>query len=151
MKKITVLIVFVLSCTVSFAQETEDSSKDGWTKKMKISFLFNQSAFNNWVAGGENTIAGNLGLNYDFNYLKGDVNWDNKILTSYGLTKSKNSEFEKKTDDRFEFNSILGRKVKGYWFYSGFLNFQTQFTKGYVYGKDENGKEMAVSQAYIEE
>jgi len=141
MKKIIVLIIFALSWTVTSAQEKEDSSKEGWQKSGKISFLFNQSAFNNWVAGGENNIAGNLGLNYDFNYLKDDITWDNKILASYGLTKSKNSEFEKKTDDRFEFNSIIGKKAKGYWFYSGFLNFQTQFSKGYVYGKDENGKE----------
>ncbi|MDP3312395.1 DUF3078 domain-containing protein [Lutibacter sp.] len=107
-----------------------------------MSLLFNQSAFSDWVAGGENNIAANVGLNYDFNYAKGNLNWDNKLLASYGLTKSKNNEFEKKTDDRFEFNSTVGIKASGYWFYSGFLNFKTQFTKGYVYEKDLNGKEI---------
>ncbi len=142
MKKVAVLIVSILCCAVTFAQKKEDTPKEGWTKTGKISFLFNQSAFNNWVAGGENTTAGNLGLNYDFNYLKDNITWDNKILASYGLTKSKNNEFEKKTDDRIQFSSILGKKAKGYWFYSGFINFQTQFAKGYNYGKDENGKEI---------
>jgi len=131
----------VLSCTLIVAQEKEDS-KEGWTKNGTISLLFNQSAFSNWVAGGENNIAGNLGINYDFNYLKGNITWDTKILASYGLTKSKNSEFEKKTDDRFEFNSLVGNKASGYWYYSGFLNFKTQFAKGFVYGKDINGKEI---------
>jgi len=141
MKKGFVLVVITLSCSFIFAQEKE-TPKEGWHKSGNISFLFNQSAFSDWITGGENTIAGNLGVNYDFNYLKGDITWDNKILASYGLTKSKNSEFEKKTDDRFEFNSLIGKKAKGYWYYSAFLNFKTQFTKGYVYGKDLVGKEI---------
>ncbi|NLP57313.1 DUF3078 domain-containing protein [Lutibacter sp. B1] len=142
MKKVLLLLVTVLSFTITIAQEKEEGPKEGWTKKGNISLLFNQSAFSDWVAGGENNIAGNLGINYDFNYLKGDITWDNKILASYGLTKSKNSEFEKKTDDRFEFNSIVGKKASGYWYYSAFLNFRTQFSKGYTYGTDANGKEI---------
>ncbi len=120
----------------------DDSTRTGgWIKKGNASFLFNQSTFENWVAGGENNISGNLGLNYDFNYKRQDWSWDNKIIASYGLVKTKNSEFEKKTDDRFEFNSLAGKKVKGYWYASAFLNFRTQFTKGFVYGTDANGKE----------
>ncbi|MDD3721166.1 MAG: DUF3078 domain-containing protein [Lutibacter sp.] len=140
-KKSIIFAAITLSCTFAFAQEKE-TPKEGWRKSGNIIFLFNQSAFSDWVTGGENTIAGNLGVNYDFNYLKGDITWDNKILASYGMTKSKNSEFEKKTDDRFEFNSLIGKKAKGYWHYSIFLNFKTQFTKGYVYGKDLNEKEI---------
>ena len=140
MKKIILLFVCALSLSTSFAQD-KDKVEEGWSKKGTITLLFNQSAFSDWVAGGENNIAGNLGINYDFNYVKNNFTWDNKIIAAYGLTKSKNSEFEKKTDDRFEFNSLVGKKASGYWYYSGFLNFKTQFTKGYVYGKDPNGKE----------
>ncbi|WP_372793810.1 DUF3078 domain-containing protein [Lutibacter sp.] len=142
MKKVILLIVFVLISTLAFSQEKEEGPKNGWTKTGNISFLFNQSAFSDWATGGENNIAGNLGINYDFNYINENITWDNKILASYGLTKSKNSEFEKKTDDRFEFNSLVGKKAKGFWYYSAFLNFKTQFTKGYVYDKDINGKEV---------
>ncbi|WP_456462009.1 DUF3078 domain-containing protein [Lutibacter sp.] len=141
MKKQILLLLFVLSFTLAFAQEKKEKPKEGWIKKGNISFLFNQSAFSDWVAGGQNNIAGNLGLNYDFNYVKGNTTWNNKILASYGLTKSKNTDFEKKTDDRFEFNSLVGIKAKNYWYYSAFLNFKTQFTKGYVYGKDINNTE----------
>ena len=157
MKKILFLLAFVFSFSAVNAQNTEkelakkteetakklaDTTGIGWTRKGNITFLFNQSNFNNWVAGGENNISGNLGINYDFNYKKKDLTWDNKVLASYGLIQSKNSEFEKKTDDRFEFNSIVGKKAFGEWYYSFFLNFRTQFTKGYVYGKDANGKEI---------
>jgi len=136
-----ILLIFTLLCfTFSFAQEkVKDTTY--WTKKGKVTFLLNQSAFSNWVAGGESTIAGNLGANYAFNYKKDKVLWNNRIIASYGLTNSKNSDFTKKTDDILEFNSLVGIKAKGYWFYSFLLNFKTQFAKGYEYGKDANGKE----------
>ncbi|MBK0369736.1 DUF3078 domain-containing protein [Flavobacterium agrisoli] len=128
--------------TEAAVKKLADTIPNGWTNKGNISFLFNQSNFNNWVAGGENNISGNLGINYDFNYKKDDLSWDNKILASYGLLQSDNANFEKKTDDRLEFNSILGKKAFGEWYYSLFLNFRTQFSKGYDYGTDENGAEI---------
>ncbi|MBA4135512.1 MAG: hypothetical protein C0525_12370, partial [Flavobacterium sp.] len=36
-----------------------------------------------------------------------------------------------KTDDRFEFNSLLGKKASGEWYYSFFFNFKTQFDSGF--------------------
>jgi hypothetical protein len=119
-----------------------DSTHIGWKTNGNVSFLFNQSNFNNWLAGGENNVSGNLGINYNFNYKKKDITWDNKVLSSYGLLQSKNAAFEKKTDDRFEFNSVLGKKAFGEWYYSFFLNFRTQFTKGFIYSKDINGQEI---------
>lgn len=113
-----------------------------WTAKGNISLLFNQSTFENWLAGGENNVSGNVGLNYDINYKKGDWTWDNKIIASYGLVKTRTSSFAKKTDDRLEFNSLLGKKAEGYWYYSAFLNFKTQFSKGYNYDTDANGAEI---------
>jgi hypothetical protein len=114
-----------------------------WTKKGNASILFNQSTFDNWLAGGENNLSGNIGINYDANYNKGDWNWDNKIIASYGIVKTKTSAFAKKTDDRLELSSLLGKKLKpgSEWYYSGFLNFKTQFTTGYIYGKDTFGAE----------
>ncbi|MFK5958298.1 MAG: DUF3078 domain-containing protein [Lutibacter sp.] len=141
MKKLLLLSLMFFTYTQLFAQE-KNEVKEGWTTNGTISFIFNQSAFENWISGGENNLAGNLGVNYNFNYLKKEINWDNKITASYGLTKSKNSEFEKKTDDRIIFNSILGKKANNLWYYSIFLNFDTQFTTGYKYSKDENGKEI---------
>ena len=123
----------------------QDSTRVGkWKKKGVVSFLFNQSNFNNWAAGGENNVSGNLSVNYDLNYKSKIWAWDNKILASYGLVKTENSEYEKKTDDRFEINSLLGKKAVGQWFYSAFLNFRTQFANGYVYGTDVDGKETRV-------
>ena len=135
------LFLSLLLCVSTFAYSQEKEKEDGWKTKGNFRFLFNQSVFSNWIAGGQSNVAGNLGVNYHFYYSKDRLTWDNKILASYGLTKSKNTEFEKKTDDRFEFNSLLGLKTGKYWYYSFLFNFKTQFTKGYKYSKDTNGKE----------
>lgn len=140
------LCLLCLGCIRAFAQEATvevvtDTTK-AWTTKGNASLLFNQSTFDNWLPGGENNISGNLGVNYDFNYLKNEYTWDNKIIASYGLVKTRNSAFAKKTDDRLELHSLLGKKAKGNWYYSAFLSFKTQFTHGYLYDKDVNGAEI---------
>jgi Protein of unknown function (DUF3078) len=157
MRAIVITLFLLYSVTEAQAQNTEkeliknteaavkninDTLPNGWRKKGNIAFLFSQSNFNNWIAGGENNLSGNLGINYDFNYKKDKLTWDNKIIASYGLLQTKNADFEKKTDDRFEFNSTLGQHAFGNWYYSLFLNFRTQFTRGYIYGKDANGAEI---------
>lgn len=151
MKKVILLFCLALAA-IGQAQNTEkevanntekavkklaDTTEvEGWKSKGNVSLLFNQSSFSNWVAGGENNLSGTAGINYDFNYKKKDITWDNKVLASYGLIQSRNAPYEKKTDDRFEFNSILGKKAFGEWYYSFFLNFRTQFTRGYKYEND---------------
>lgn len=144
MKKIAYSLILIMSFVGMQAQEQNTTVADttkAWTTKGVATVLFNQSTFDNWLAGGENNISGNIGVNYDFNYKKEDWAWDNKIIASYGIVKTKTSSFAKKTDDRLELNSLLGKKAKGYWYYSAFLNFKTQFTEGYIYDKDANGVE----------
>ncbi|WP_294823381.1 DUF3078 domain-containing protein [uncultured Flavobacterium sp.] len=145
MKKILSLLFF-MGTIAAIAQdnpaEADNDTIGPWTKKGNASLLFNQSTFDNWLAGGENNIAGTIGLNYDFNYAKDDWTWDNKVIASYGIVKTKTSAFAKKTDDRFEFNSVVGKKASERWSYSAFLNFKTQFTKGYVYDRNEDGAEI---------
>lgn len=144
MKKLALAFLF-LSASL-FAQKTEgelinvtsgaevkakDTTNLGWKRGGNFVFLFNQSAFNNeWLGGGTSNMAGNIGINYDFNYKTPDMIWDNKIIIAYGLTKLKGKE-STKSDDRIEFTSLLGKKASGYWFYSGFLNFKTQMDSGF--------------------
>lgn len=146
MKKIALLSLFFVGlCTVRAQEtpaETPADTVKAWKSKGNFSLLLNQSSFSNWQAGGENNISGTVGINYDLNYKKDDWSWDNKLIASYGLVKTENSSFEKKTDDRFEFNSILGRKATGDWSYSLFLNLKTQMTKGYIYGRDSLDREI---------
>ncbi|WP_136667229.1 DUF3078 domain-containing protein [Flavobacterium sp. H122] len=146
MKKEALMLLLFLATVYSFAQGSEkelinktsateakakDTTNMGWKKAGNFVLLFNQSAFNNdWRAGGTSNMAGNIGLNYDFNYKTPQMIWDNKLIVAYGLTKLKGADVQK-SDDRLMFTSILGKKASGYWFYSAFLDFKTQMDSGF--------------------
>lgn len=137
MNKYLLLAVVLTVSFSSFSQDTDEEGtpKEGWSKSGTITLLINQSAFLNWQAGGDNSFAGNLIINYDINYIKGDWLWDNKLLASYGLTNNDDDGI-RKTDDQLDFNSILGKKLIKNWNFSFFMNFKSQFTDGYDYNSD---------------
>lgn len=127
-----IILCFVLAGLSINAQEKKKDSTSNWTKKGVFTLLFNQASFSNWIAGGENSVAGTVSINYDFNYKKGDWTWDNKIITKYGINNVSGTG-TRKTDDFFEINSLVGRKSGKYWSYSFLLNVRSQFTTGYDY------------------
>ena len=132
MKKFIISVCILFSFFDGFAQDSDVESveTEGWKRYGKVSILFNQSAFSNWSAGGENNISGTLGFNYDFNYFSENLTWDNKIIVAYGISKSQDED-QKKTDDRLEINSVLGKRATGNWYYSWFFNGKTQMDVGY--------------------
>lgn len=135
MKNFIFFILFISSFSIVSAQSKGYINKEGWTNIGKFTFLFNQSSFLNWASGGDNTVAGNATLNYTLNYKKNKFIWNNKLIATYGLTKSNNTDFPKKTNDGININSMFGYDAENYWFYSFFFNFKSQFTEGYKYKK----------------
>jgi hypothetical protein len=145
MKRVLLAMLFILSLNQGFSQVSEkellkkteetiakiqQEKPNGWAKKGVATVLLNQASFNNWLAGGQSSISGNAGVKYDFNYKSDTWTWDNKLNANYGLTKL-NGQDLRKSDDRFEFNSLLGKKASGQWYYSFFFNFKTQFDSGF--------------------
>ena len=124
-----------------FSQSNDIPEK--WKNSGNALFLVNQSSFSNWTSGGQSSISGTLKIDYNFNYSDNGWDWDTKVISNFGLNKISGSDFLKKTDDRIEINSVLGKKfnndIIGKWSYSSFFNFQTQFAKGYRFGRDANG------------
>lgn len=151
MKKILFFGLFAMATFTTFAQQTNEKEKDSaWTTAGNATLLFNQSAFNaDWLGGGTSNVAGNLSISYGFNYAKEDWAWDNKILIDYGITKIKGEAFAKKTNDRLEYNSLLGKKAGGDWYYSMFLNFKTQMDKGYKYSTDADGNPIRTEYTHL--
>jgi len=135
-----ILLLFLFSFFAFSAQVKKpaiEKSKDSipkWKVHGKFNFLLNQANFSNWLSGGQDNVSGNATINYDFNYKNNRWNWDNKLITGYGLSHI-NNEGYRKTNDRFEFNSLLGLKSEGNWFFSFFTNFKTQYTRGFDYRK----------------
>ena len=141
MKK-TLLVAFIACLSVAgYAQTTPaPAPKDTshvWTIHGQNTILINQSSFSNWAAGGQNSLAANIVLDYDFNYKKDKWSWDNKAILGYGLSKQ-NGLGWRKNDDRIILNSLLGYQAAKYWLYTFYANFQTQFTKGYSYDDANN-------------
>lgn len=145
MKKL-VLSAILLCSVVSFAQEKDSN----WKRNGNFNLLFNQSAFNNnWQGGGVSSIATNASINYDANYKKDDIVWDNKFLFAYGLSKIDGAGDFQKTDDRLEISSLYGKKTGKYWYFSAYANLKTQFAEG-LDAKQENRISDFFSPAYLQ-
>lgn len=145
MKKITLLFALMASAAAGYGQDAPKAdTTNNWTIHGENTFLINQSSFSNWSAGGVNAIAGNLVFNYDFNYKKNKWSWDNKVIAGYGLSKQEDIGV-RKNDDRIILNSLLGYKASEYWLYTFYVNFQTQFAKGYKY---EGNNRTLISNAF---
>ena len=143
-KKRILLIICILFAFGLQAQEKEvDSTKvEGWQKSGLTSLIVNQTAFSNWISGGENSIAATLSVDYNLNYYKNGWSWDTKMIGSFGINKNSDSKFFKKIDDRIEINSLIGKKFIEKFSFSSFLNFKTQFAKGYKYSNPSDDIEI---------
>ena len=131
MSKYFFLFLFSISFYVSNAQTKNDSIPvKHWKISGTNSLTGAQTSFDKWQIGGTNNLTVNAKINYDFNYQKEDWSWDNKVLATYGFNRNKRNS-TKKTDDRIELNSILSKTMNKQWSYSAYMNFQTQFDKGY--------------------
>lgn len=131
------LFSILLSLTVTinlFAQDSiPTAQQSNWANWGRVSFIFNQSAFNaQWQGGGITNISGDVGINYDLQYKSNKLSWDTKVIAEFGLSQVKDQRFLRKTTDRFEVNSILGNQInESNWYYSTIFNFRTQFISGY--------------------
>ena len=141
------LWMFLFCGIFSFAQT--DTKTFNWNKTGNASLLFNQATFNNWVLGGDDNIALNFLADYTLNYKKEALTWDTTFLIDYGLAKTSGSKFYKKTSDRFELQSLLGKRFAKLWSYSFFMGFKTPFTQGYDYTTDNSGTEIRTKKSTI--
>ncbi len=130
-KKLTLLLTSFAIIGYVNAQDTlkTDTTKF-WAAGGMTSITFSQLSFNNWAAGGDNSMTGLLSLNLFGNYSKNKLDWKNTLDLNIGFLKQ-GSDQAKKSDDRFEVASKLGYKASKHWFYSALLSFKTQFLDGF--------------------
>lgn len=149
MKRIVYLLSLVLASVVANAQNNPTAAEEknmktlaeadtGWTVGGNINLGANLSLFNNWAAGGINSLGVNSLFNGSANYRKDKNAWDNQLILAYGMLNQgfATSDAWVKTDDRIDLTSKYGRKINDKLFYAALLNFQTQFTQGFATGAD---------------
>ncbi len=147
-KLFTFLLLFVL-LGQNFAQvvvhekklkkvETVKSdSLAGWKTGGVTSLSFTQIAFKDWATGGENSMALNGLFSVFANYKDKNNSWENTLDLGYGILKQKTYKSGyMKTDDRIDFMSKYGRKAFRNFYYTGLINFKSQFSEGYNYPND---------------
>ncbi|KAF5306221.1 hypothetical protein FQR65_LT18589 [Abscondita terminalis] len=103
-----------------------------WYVYGQNNILFNQAAFSNWNAGGNNNLGINAKVNYSFIYKKGRHFLDNNVQLGYGLVSSQ-GQSSRKTDDNINIMSNYGYDLKKNYYLSAGVQFLSQFSPGYNY------------------
>ncbi len=136
------LIVSIFSLNITAQEDTKKAEeKEGWKYGGVFSLTASQVSFSNWAAGGENSYSLNGLLSLNATYKKDKHLWANTLSMGYGVMKQGDKEL-RKTDDNFEFNSAYGYKASEFWYYTGVLNFKTQFAEGYKYDDKAGTKQL---------
>lgn len=109
-----------------------------WKYGLISGVTINQSAVENWSAGGQNAFSLNatMGLFADFAPKK--HSWRTLVDGSYGLTRIENQPM-RKSQDYVEINSKYGFEFKPNWVLSLFVEGISQFAPGYNYAADPDG------------
>jgi len=161
MKKLLIsLCIFSVWLTCIQAQDTKatvntlaayavQDTVQGWKHSGIAGITFGQTALNNWVAGGDNTVSGNFILNASLKYLRNKFFWDNNLSLEYGMVYSSAFDWQKAAD-RINFQSIAGRNITDKWAASFLLNFNTQFSKGYRYPDTEQYISTFMAPGYLD-
>lgn len=140
--KLIVLSFAVITVNMQNIKAQADST-DGWKYNGIFSLTAQQVSFSNWAAGGENSYSINGLVALGADYKQGKHLWENDLITSYGIMKQGEKEI-RKTDDNFEINSKYGYQASKSWYYSGLVNFKTQFAEGFKYD-DKAGTKTRIS------
>ena len=131
MKKIAFALIISLHTFAIFAEEPAKEVKP-WEYKGVTGLNFAQTALSNWAAGGENSVAGNAYLNASLIHRSGNWLWENNLALEYGLTNTKSTGTQK-SSDKIDFSSKIGYSTNNKWFYTGLVDFKSQFYNGYNY------------------
>lgn len=156
--KLVLLSLFIIGFNIIQAQITDAEKKlkvvetdtiIGWKTGGIIGANLAQTALVNWSAGGESSVAVNGLMSVFANYRNGKNSWDNSLDMGYGLLNQGSDNGFRKTDDKIDFLSKYGRKAFSNFFYSGLVNFKTQFSPGYNYPNDSVKISNLLAPAYL--
>lgn len=139
MKKFIIVAVMLLSVVTCFGQDDKTETKN-WDKGVTTSLNFSQVAFSNWAAGGVNSISFNGFVKAFANYNKDKSHWLNNIDLEYGLIRTSDIDYLKKSNDKIYLESKYGYDLAKKWRLTATFNFLSQLTNGYDYTiLDDNG------------
>jgi len=119
------------------AAAAADNTEEGkWNFGGRFQLLLNQAYSSNWMGSGDPFIGLSTLDNLSLSYRKNKISWENTLDIDFGMRYTFNSRNAKqmkyeKTSDKIDFNSQLGLKAKGYWYYGALLQINTQMANGW--------------------
>lgn len=121
-----------------------------WFTKNSLGVNFNEVAFINWNAGGNNSISALFHGNFERKYVKNLLNWVNVASVRYGVNAQEGREL-RKSEDQISFTSTAGylRDSTSNFRYSAKFNFNTQFSNGYRYPNTDRPISKFMAPGYI--
>jgi hypothetical protein len=130
MKKLTaILLIFISIITQS---QPLDTLKNNWKPSLVLSAGINQIAFNNWIKGGQNSVAWTFLGDFHYDKITNPLIIKNEVKVTYGRSKSGGDE-DKTTDNDLFIEDLISYNFG--WAASPFIanEVRTQVATGYDY------------------
>ena len=145
-------ILFILSGVSMMAQGVKDKhgrhEEKAWILKGISGINFTQTALSYWSMGGESSLSGTAHLNASLTHKSGRWLWQNNLSLEYGLTKT-GSSTSQKSGDKIDLTSKLGYSINNKWYYTGTVDFKSQFYKGKLHPKEGKYTSKFMSPGYL--
>lgn len=114
-------------------RNSEKDTASGWRTGGVISVNIGQGSSYNWAAGAEKfSFSTATTVSLFANKTAGKFFWNNALDLGYAIVNTQ-SFGSRKTDDKIDFFSKMGRGISSTLSAAGVLNFRTQFSNGYDY------------------
>jgi Protein of unknown function (DUF3078) len=130
-------------CTPTIKDST--SATEAWNHDLVLGFGLTQVSFTDWEQGGENSLSYRASLEGKSVRAGATITWSTDYKFIFGQTRS-GTQGMRKNDDRIDVESVVSYDIGTYVNPFASLSIQTQFAKGFKYGKD-GGRE-AVSEFF---
>lgn len=134
MRKISVLIVLLLTGVYMMAQDATPDVKKDWQWSGIVGLNANATGMVNWAAGGKNNVTGTAFGKVRCLYDKSSLSWDTNLDLEYGMSYV-DQKYDKvqKSSDHLKFNTKFGWAFHKQWYLTVQAGFQTQFDLGRDY------------------
>jgi hypothetical protein len=134
--------VLIVQCAfIAFSQEDNvksfvddkkvfESDTFGWKKGSFFSLNFNNAQFENWAAGGQNSVSLTGVADMFAIYRKGKHTWESYAKLGYGIIKLDTNPVRKNEDNLFIL-SKYGYRISPKWNYASLLSIESQMFPGF--------------------
>ena len=136
MRHVFLAMAILVTALIGASKAEDKKATYGWQKELVSNFNINQTNFDNWAQGGENSFAWQININTKFVNNQKRFNWANTAKFSFGKTRVGQAAAKKSVDEiRFEsvFGVKLGIELDPYISFMG----ETQTSTGYKYTDDQ--------------